>query len=93
MLIIVTSGHGLFLKGMFQFSLTLAFLNSSLNPILYCWRMREIRRYVLEMLKKFLPCLQMDQGTEISKEKKLSILTSSHFKKDQSTKSRASQVN
>ena len=93
MLIIVTSEHGLFLKGMFQFSMTLGFFNSSLNPILYCWRMREIRRYVLKILKTFLPCFKTDQGTEIPKEKKLSILSSSHFKRDKSTKTRASQIN
>ena len=29
---------------------TLIFVNSSLNPILYCWKIREIRREVLRML-------------------------------------------
>lgn len=91
-LIIVTSEHGLFLKGIFQFSLTLALLNSSLNPILYCWRMREIRRYVLEILKKLLPCLKTDQVLQIPKEKKLSILSTSYFTRDRSTTTPTSQV-
>ena len=30
------------------FSLTLVFLNSTLNPILYCWKIREVRRTVIE---------------------------------------------
>ena len=29
---------------------TLIFMNSSLNPLLYCWKIREIRRVVLKML-------------------------------------------
>ena len=35
----------------FRFSgATLIFINSSLNPLLYCWKIREIRRVVLKML-------------------------------------------
>ena len=32
------------------FAATLIFINSSLNPLLYCWKIREIRRVVLGML-------------------------------------------
>ena len=39
------------LKIMFMFSLTLVFLNSSLNPVIYCWKMRHIRNVVLNMLR------------------------------------------
>lgn len=33
---------------------TILFLNSFLNPYLYCWRMRDIRRSVLSLITKFL---------------------------------------
>ena len=32
------------------FSWTLIFLNSSLNPVIYCWKMRHIRRVIIEIL-------------------------------------------
>ena len=35
-----------------QISLTLIFFNSSLNPILYCWKINEIRNSVMETLAK-----------------------------------------
>ena len=33
------------------FSFTLAFLNSSLNPVIYCWKMRHIRHAVMNILR------------------------------------------
>jgi len=36
-------------------SITLLFLNSSLNPVIYCWKMRHIRRAVLDMLRNVIP--------------------------------------
>ena len=33
-----------------HYSLTLAYLNSSLNPLLYCWKMRNIRQAVISVL-------------------------------------------
>ena len=38
------------LKRLFLFSCTLVFLNSFLNPIIYCWKMRNIRHAVIDML-------------------------------------------
>ena len=35
-----------------QFPVTLAFLNSSLNPLLYCWKIREVRQAVKETLRQ-----------------------------------------
>ena len=35
-----------------SFSETLAFMNSSINPFLYCWRSREIRTAVLRIIRK-----------------------------------------
>ena len=45
------SGPSIVLKGCSVFSLTLVFLNSSLNPVIYCWKMKHIRRAVIKMLK------------------------------------------
>ena len=36
-------------------SMTLLFLNSSLNPVIYCWKMRHIRRAVLDILRNVIP--------------------------------------
>ena len=36
-------------------SITLLFLNSSLNPVIYCWKMKHIRRAVFDMLRNVLP--------------------------------------
>ena len=35
---------------------TIVFINSSLNPILYCWRLREIRVAVLQTCRSLLFC-------------------------------------
>ena len=43
------------------FTTTLLFLNSSLNPFLYCWRIKEIRQAVKATIKRFCTCLS--QGT------------------------------
>ena len=42
-------------------STTLLFLNSSLNPFLYCWRIKEIRQAVKATIRRFCACLS--QGT------------------------------
>ena len=34
-----------------QFIITVVFLNSSLNPLLYCWKIREVRQAVKETLR------------------------------------------
>ena len=40
------------LKKHLLFSFTLVFLNSSLNPVIYCWKMRHIRHAVMDILRK-----------------------------------------
>ena len=40
----------IFLAG--EFTATLVFLNSSLNPILYCWKIREVRQSVKETVRE-----------------------------------------
>ena len=37
-------------------STTFVFLNSSLNPFLYCWRIKEVRQAVLGTIKRFCSC-------------------------------------
>ena len=42
----------------FQFALyanTLMFLNSSLNPLIYSWKMRHVRHAIMEILRNILP--------------------------------------
>jgi len=45
------SGPSTSLKRFFFFSWTLSFLNSSLNPVIYCWKMRHIRHAVIGILQ------------------------------------------
>ena len=37
----------------YLFSLTLLYLNSSLNPILYCWKIKEVRQQVKSTIRQF----------------------------------------
>jgi len=37
-------------------TITLAFLNSSLNPILYCWKIDEVRQAVKDTIRQILCC-------------------------------------
>ena len=45
---------------LFQFGLytnTLIFLNSSLNPLIYSWKMKHVRHAIMEILRHILPNL------------------------------------
>ena len=48
------------LKGFFVWSLTLAYLNSTLNPVIYCWKMRHIRNAIMDTLRGV--CSVRNQG-------------------------------
>ena len=39
------------LKKFFLYSWTLIFVNSSLNPVIYCWKMRHIRHTIMDILR------------------------------------------
>ena len=39
-----------------QLAVCLIYLNSSLNPILYCWRIEDVRQEVKNILRKCAPC-------------------------------------
>ena len=41
---------------LWQSFVTLLYLNSSLNPALYCWRIRDVRQEVKNMIRKILRC-------------------------------------
>ena len=52
MAVIRIYGSSIVLKKLFLFSLTLMYLNSSLNPVIYCWKMKHIRHAIMEILRK-----------------------------------------
>ena len=52
MAVIRIYGSSIVLKKLYLFSLTLMYLNSSLNPIIYCWKMRHIRHAIMDILRK-----------------------------------------
>ena len=39
-----------------QFTVTLVYVNSTLNPLLYCWKMREVRQSVKDIIRETLCC-------------------------------------
>ena len=51
LVVLAVNGPSLSLKRSFLFSQTLVFLNSSLNPVIYCWKMRQIRRAIMDILR------------------------------------------
>ena len=48
---------GTTIQGLWLFTATLVYSNSSLNPFLYCWRIREVRMAVKNTAKAFCCCL------------------------------------
>ena len=49
--VIKVNGPSVASKLFFLFSLTLMFLNSSLNPVIFCWKMRHIRHTIMDILR------------------------------------------
>ena len=45
-------GSSIASKKFFLYSMSLVYLNSSLNPVIYCWRMRHVRRTIMDKLPK-----------------------------------------
>lgn len=39
-----------------HYTATLVFINSSLNPILYCWKIKEVRQAVKETIRQVVCC-------------------------------------
>ena len=48
---IAVSEHNTTIKGFSVYTFLLMFLNSSLNPVIYCWKMRNIRHAIMDMLR------------------------------------------
>ena len=44
-------GSSISLKILFLFPLTLIFLDSSLNPVIYCWKLIDIRQAIIDILR------------------------------------------
>ena len=49
--VIKLNGPSIALKRVYLFSVTLVYLNSSLNPVIYCWKMRHIRHAIMDILR------------------------------------------
>ena len=49
------SGASTTLDGLLLYLRTLVFLDSSLNPVIYCWKMRHIRHAVMDILRNIFP--------------------------------------
>ena len=49
--ITITSEESTTITVFSRYTLTLVFLNSSLNPVIYCWKMKNIRHAVMDILR------------------------------------------
>ena len=56
MIAVIISSHNTTTWHIFHYSWTMAFLNSSLNPLIYCWRMRHIRHAVINIMQNIFRC-------------------------------------
>ena len=50
-IVITTAGSSVDVKKLHYFSLTIVFLNSSLNPVIYCLKMKHIRHAIMNILR------------------------------------------
>ena len=53
--VIINSGPSTVILGLSTYAVTLVLLNSSLNPLIYCWKMKHIRHAILDTLRIMLP--------------------------------------
>ena len=53
--VIATTGISTATKHFSIYAVTIAFLNSSLNPVIYCWKIRRVRRALMDILRNTLP--------------------------------------
>ena len=52
MIVETFTGYTLSVKIAYDYVATAVFINSALNPLVYCWRIREIQRAVKSVLRK-----------------------------------------
>ena len=63
------NGASIALKRFYHLSATLVFLNSSLNPVIYCWKMRHIRHAIMNILQK----ISWNRRTEINHDTNVTV--------------------
>ena len=54
--VVIISGDATATMHLYYYAWTIVFLNSSLNPIIYCWKMRHIRQAIVNTLRNMLLC-------------------------------------
>ena len=54
--VIAIRGSSAFLSLAEFLTVSLVYLNSSLNPVLYCWKIKEVRQAVKETIREFCAC-------------------------------------
>ena len=52
-------------KALSLFTQTLIFLNSSLNPVIYCWKIRHIRHATIDILRNIFPRRNWDELKQV----------------------------
>ena len=50
-IVAITGNYEPLLSNIKHYTITLMFLNSSLNPLIYCWKMRDIRHNIMNILR------------------------------------------
>lgn len=50
----IVNGYTRSVKIVYEYATTAVFINSSLNPVIYCWRIGQIKRAVKNYLKKLI---------------------------------------
>ena len=63
-ILITVFGPGTAIKGFSVYTLTLVFVNSSLNPLIYCWKIRHIRHSIMDTLRNILTKICRCQSTK-----------------------------
>ena len=59
--ILTLRGTGKDWKPEWEFGITVVYMNSSINPFLYCWRLRELRAAVVKTARQML-CTQIEES-------------------------------
>ena len=73
----IFGSENMIIRTLYVFSTTLVLLNSSLNPVIYCWKMRHIRHTILKILRNIFRrynCAAEDSSRWVNSEK--------YFRKD-----------
>ena len=60
--IVTVNGSSPFLHALWGFSAALVYLNSTLNPVLYCWKIRSFRNAVKDTVKQLCPWRKKTKG-------------------------------